>query len=297
MDWITGMQKAIDYIEDHLTETIDYDMVAAQSFSSSYHFQRVFSILCGYTIGEYIRNRRLSLAGAELASGDAKVIDVALKYGYENPDSFARAFLKFHGILPSQAKTSGQQLNSFSRLVLKISLEGGRTMKYTIKALPEMTVTGYSTRFSGSAKQRYPQQHDFMIDGNVRFVRYALGGMALDHTAEYCVISDVTEEDFRFTIGREIPTYFTTHLPKTVANYADMLDVIKIPAHTYVHVETSKGYFFMDESFSLYRQVVEEWLPTSGYVLTNAPEITIIHQYSDCKENCYVELLLPIEKV
>ena len=79
MDWIIGLQKAIDYIEDNLTETIDYEMVAARSFSSSYHFQRVFSILCGFTIGEYIRNRRLSLAGTELATSDAKVIDVALK--------------------------------------------------------------------------------------------------------------------------------------------------------------------------------------------------------------------------
>ena len=75
MDWITGMQKAIDYIEANLTEEIDYEKVAAQSFSSSYHFQRVFSILCGYTLGEYIRLRRLSLAGAELANGKEKVID------------------------------------------------------------------------------------------------------------------------------------------------------------------------------------------------------------------------------
>ena len=81
MDWITGMQKAIDYIEANLTEEIDYKKVAAESFSSSYHFQRVFSILCGYTLGEYIRMRRLSLAGAELVNGKEKVIDIALKYG------------------------------------------------------------------------------------------------------------------------------------------------------------------------------------------------------------------------
>lgn len=92
MDWIIGMQKAIDYIENNLTEMIDYEMVAVQSCSSSYHFQRVFSILCGFTVGEYIRNRRLSLAGRELATSDAKVIDIALKYGYESPDSFAKAF-------------------------------------------------------------------------------------------------------------------------------------------------------------------------------------------------------------
>ena len=96
MDWIIGMQKAIDYIEEHITEEIDYEMVAQQSFSSSFHFQRVFSILCGYTLGEYIRCRRLSLAGAELALGKIKVIDAAVKYGYDSPDSFGRAFQKFH---------------------------------------------------------------------------------------------------------------------------------------------------------------------------------------------------------
>ena len=130
MDWIIGMQKAIDYIEDNLTESIDYEKIAAQSFSSSYHFQRVFSILCGFTLGEYIRNRRLSLAGTELAASDAKIMDIALKYGYESPDSFAKAFQKFHGVLPSQARSNGGTLRSFSRLVLKLSLEGGSTMNY-----------------------------------------------------------------------------------------------------------------------------------------------------------------------
>ena len=83
MNWITGMQDAINYIEEHITENLDYNEIAAHSFSSSYHFQRVFSILCGFTVGEYIRSRRLSLAGEELACGDVKIIDAALKYGYE----------------------------------------------------------------------------------------------------------------------------------------------------------------------------------------------------------------------
>ena len=104
MNWITGMQKAIDYIEENLTEEIDYEKIAEKSYASSYHFQRVFGILCGYTLGEYIRLRRLSLAGAELSSGKEKVIDIALKYGYDSPDSFAKAFQKFHGITPSQAR-------------------------------------------------------------------------------------------------------------------------------------------------------------------------------------------------
>ena len=160
MDWITGMQKAIDYIEAHLTEEIDYEKVAAESFSSSYHFQRVFSILCGYTLGEYIRLRRLSLAGAALASGKEKVIDIALKYGYDSPDSFAKAFQKFHGMPPSEARAKGKMLKSFSRLSIKISLEGGSTMNYRIEEKDEMILTGYKRRFSGVPGEREEQEKD-----------------------------------------------------------------------------------------------------------------------------------------
>ena len=105
MEWVKGLQKAIDYIEDHITEDIDYAEIAKQAYSSSFHFQRVFHIICGYSIGEYIRNRRLSLAGTDLSSGNEKVIDIALKYGYNSPESFSRAFTKFHGITPVQAKS------------------------------------------------------------------------------------------------------------------------------------------------------------------------------------------------
>ena len=160
MDWITGMQKAIDYIEANLTEEIDYEKVAAQSFSSSYHFQRVFSILCGYTLGEYIRLRRLSLAGTELATGKEKVIDIALKYGYDSPDSFSKAFQKFHGITPAQARADGNMLKSFSRLSIKISLEGGSVMNYRIEEKDEIILTGYKRRFSGIPGERMEQEKE-----------------------------------------------------------------------------------------------------------------------------------------
>jgi AraC family transcriptional regulator len=116
MDWITGLQRAIDYMENHMTDELDYAEIARQAYSSSFHFQRVFGILCGYTLGEYIRNRRLTLAGCELASSNNKVLDAALKYGYDSPESFGRAFARFHGISPSQAKADGANLKSFSRL-------------------------------------------------------------------------------------------------------------------------------------------------------------------------------------
>ena len=101
MDWIQGIQRAIDYMEENITEELDLSEAAKRAYSSSFHFQRVFGMLCGYSAGDYIRMRRLSLAGEELSKGDAKIIDVALKYGYDTPEGFSRAFTAFHGISPS----------------------------------------------------------------------------------------------------------------------------------------------------------------------------------------------------
>lgn len=132
MDWIMGMQNAINFIEAHLTEALDYDAIAREAACSSFYFQRIFGILCGCSLGEYIRSRRLTLAGSELSAAGAKVIDVALKYGYDSPESFTRAFVKFHGITPSQAKRDGSTLKAFSRISVQISLKGGGIMDYKI---------------------------------------------------------------------------------------------------------------------------------------------------------------------
>ena len=96
--WNEGIVSAIAYMEDHLDTELNIDDIAEKACVSRFHFQRIFNALCGFTMGEYIRNRRLTLAAQELASSEAKVIDVALKYGYESPDSFARAFTRFHGV-------------------------------------------------------------------------------------------------------------------------------------------------------------------------------------------------------
>lgn len=132
MDWFAGIQNAINYIEEHLTEEIDYEEVSKEAACSSFYLQRIFSILCGITLGDYIRNRRLTLAGNELSVSDNKVIDIALKYCYESPESITRAFKGFHGITPSEAKKDGSKLKSFSRLSVKITLSGGNIMDYKI---------------------------------------------------------------------------------------------------------------------------------------------------------------------
>ncbi|MBD5113998.1 MAG: AraC family transcriptional regulator [Ruminococcaceae bacterium] len=142
-----GIQNAVQYIEDNLTEELNIDDIAIKAYVSSFHFQRIFSALCGFTVGEYIRGRRLSAAAQELSRSDAKVIDIALKYGYESHDSFTRAFTKFHGVSPSAAKENGAQLKSFAPLKIKLTLEGGTIMEYKIVKKAAFTVIGRSRRF------------------------------------------------------------------------------------------------------------------------------------------------------
>jgi len=128
MDWVCNIRKAIDYIEDNILNDINYEEIAKQIYSSSFHFHRAFSMITGITIGEYIRNRKLSLAGQELFITKAKVIDIALKYGYESPESFTKAFARFHGISPSEARISNANLKFFNPLIINFNLKGGFDM-------------------------------------------------------------------------------------------------------------------------------------------------------------------------
>ena len=298
MDWITGMQKAIDYIEANLTEEIDYEKVAAESFSSSYHFQRVFSILCGYTLGEYIRLRRLSLAGAELANGKDKVIDIALKYGYDSPDSFAKAFQKFHGITPSQARADGNTLKSFSRLSIKISLEGGSTMNYRIEEKDEMILTGYKRRFSGIPGERMEQEKEMYV--KTRPLQYILQGLSGDVVKNFDIITNIDDEGYDFYIASQLNEYCRNNLNKDGVlgeEFAKYYENVTIPKCTYAIFETERCAYPTMTFLDLRRKIASEWLPNSGYQLKNAPELVVTHWFEGEKRNQrYRELWIPIEK-
>jgi len=302
MDWITGMQKAIDYIEENLTEEIDYEKVAAESFSSSYHFQRVFSILCGYTLGEYIRLRRLSLAGAELANGKDKVIDIALKYGYDSPDSFAKAFQKFHGITPSQARADGSMLKSFSRLSIKISLEGGTIMNYRIETKPEIVLLGYKRHFDGTpyGELRNKQEEKFFV--STRAHQWMLKGMAKDKLSDYCVLTNMDDNGYDFYISATADKYEFDNLYNSDVTGIDFMEKfgfekIVIPERTYAIFETSKSKMPVPEYFDIRKQIATEWLSNNEYQMINAPEIAVYHWgivggYTERT----IELWIPIEK-
>ncbi len=146
--WIDGFQKSIEYIEENLSGTLDIEDIAAEAALSSFYYQRIFGAMCGMTVGEYIRARRMTLAAQELACSERKVIDIAVKYGYDSPDSFAKAFQRFHGISPAQARGTGVNLRSFAPLHIKITLEGGNMLDYNIVEKAPFTVIGIKKRFN-----------------------------------------------------------------------------------------------------------------------------------------------------
>ncbi len=175
--WIEGMQASIDYIEENLTEPLEIGAVAGTAGLSPFYYQRIFGALCGMTVGEYIRARRMTLAARELAGTDLKVIDAAMKYGYDSPDSFARAFQRFHGITPSAAKEPGAQLKSFAPLHIKISLEGGIMLDYRISEKAPFTVIGVKRRFnSDTSYQEIPKfWNEWLAQGENRPVMGSFG--------------------------------------------------------------------------------------------------------------------------
>ena len=153
-DWIEGFQASIDYMEQNLTKELDIERIAQKAALSSFYYQRIFGAMCGMTVGEYIRARRMTLAAQELNSKDVKVIDVAVRYGYDSPDSFAKAFQRFHGITPSQAREPGAPLRSLAPLHIKITLEGGNMLDYKIVEKAPFTVVGVKKRFSAETSYK-----------------------------------------------------------------------------------------------------------------------------------------------
>ena len=301
MNWMTGLQRAIDYVEEHILEDLDLENIAAQSFSSSYHFQRVFSIVCDMTIGEYVRSRRLSLAGADLARGDVKVIDVAMKYGYDNPDSFARAFQRFHGVLPSQVKAGDATLKSFSKIVLKLSMEGGASMNYRIEEKPEMILTGTKVRFHGEpwGEERAKQEEQWYV--TTRGVQWFLRGVAAGGDI-YQLVTNVDGEGYDFYYCHELEKWNREHLFDHVVTGVDFveglaLENIVVPKSTYLILEAKSEKNTVHDYQELLKQrvqIITEWMPEMGFELKDAPEIVVMHWMP--RSERFIQIWMPIEK-
>lgn len=175
--WIEGFQESINFMEQNLTDELNIEVIAGKAALSPFYYQRIFGALCGVTAGEYIRARRMTLAAQELSREDVKVIDIAVKYGYDSPDSFAKAFQKFHGITPSQAKEPGATLRSFAPLHIKITMEGGTMLDYRIVEKAPFTIVGVKRPFnSDTSCQEIPKfWNEWLAQGEKRPIMGTFG--------------------------------------------------------------------------------------------------------------------------
>lgn len=212
MEWTECIIDAINYIEDNLTEELTIEDIAHKVLISPFYFQKGFNMLCGFTVGDYIKKRRLSLAGSELVSTDEKVIDIALKYGYNSPDSFTKAFTRFHGATPTSVRKGEAMIKSFASLKINFTLEGGYTMDYKIVKKDQFTVVGISNVFNyDEAETEVPKLWEEYYQKGLSNIVCSVYGISIDENMEgnkfeyliadnYDPIKDISEEFITRTI-------------------------------------------------------------------------------------------------
>lgn len=284
MGWVEDIGEAVKYIEDNITQELKMEQIAKRACVSSFYFQKGFAMLCGFTVKDYIRQRRLSLAGSELASTDERVIDIALKYGYDSPDSFTKAFTRFHGATPTAVRRDGAMVKSFAPLKIKFRLEGGYIMDYKIVKKDAFTVAGLSGVFSYErAVEEVPafwQEYFQNVDERKLCGLY---GINIDE--------DMSGDEFEYMIADnysptdEMPDGYVTRV---------------IPAHTWA-VFPCKGPM-PERMAEVNRKIFSEWLPNNaeyqiaeGYNIEMYTDVTL-YPKGNRDENYYSEIWIPVRK-
>lgn len=285
MNIIHSLQKALDYMEDHLLEPITYEDVAKHVYMSNYHFHRTFSMIVGLTANEYIRNRRLSLAGQELTLSNKKVIDLAYKYGYETPESFTKAFVRFHGTTPNLVKRSGNNLKLYNRLLIKMIVEGGTVMNYRIKEREPFKLLAKVMAFP----------NDIVSDeGNTDIPDYwkacssdGTFDVLKSHTKNhdvYGVCAPLSEESTHFNYGIGMK-YEGGHVPTGF----EVWDV-KPTLWAIFKCEGDSPDCIGDT----WSRIFSEFLPSSGYTMLDDTDFELYSKEHD--DSCFCEVWIPVKK-
>ncbi|BCN31920.1 AraC family transcriptional regulator [Anaeromicropila herbilytica] len=297
MDWLTKMNEAIDYIENNLLEDIDYSIVAQKACCSSYNFQRMFSFITDVSLAEYIRRRRLTQAALELQNSNTKVIDVALKYGYDSPVSFSRAFANIHGITPNEAKQSGAELKAYPKISFQISIKGEKEMNYRIETKEAFDVFGIETIASLSGEdgfvsptELWQQSHQ---NGDYEKLFNSSGSLPKFISQDLCKIHGV--ENYRKTEGNTFPYMLCAFVSES--SKTDDYKIQHIPPQTYAIFPSEK--FKWDEDFNevlrnLQKRFYSEWLPTANYQRVAGANFEI---YGGDREYGYIELWFPVKQI
>ena len=260
-----------------MTEELDIEVIAGKAALSPFYYQRIFGALCGVTVGEYIRARRMTLAAQDLSREDVKVIDIAIKYGYDSPDSFAKAFQKFHGITPSQAKESGAPLRSFAPLHIKITMEGGTMLDYRIVEKAPFTIVGAKRRFnSDTSYQEIPKfWAEYMDQGEKRPIMGTFG---------VCV--DMGGKDF---------DYWIADLYKPWKDLPEDCETYQIPGSLWAQFICNGP--LPDSLQSVNTKIWSEWLPAlQGYELAGKYNLEVYGPPTENPEDYVSYIWIPLKK-
>ncbi|WP_265937824.1 AraC family transcriptional regulator [Bacillus thuringiensis] len=289
MDSLKNMNAAMQYIENNLTHEIDFKEVAKIAYCSEYHFKRMFSFLAGISLSEYIRCRRLTLAAFELKNNNVKVIDIAIKYGYNSPDSFARAFQNLHGITPSGARNSSHSLKAYSPMTFQLSIQGGNEMNYRIEEKEPFRIIGITKRvpivFNG-VNEEIASMWKSLNPESIQTLK------SLSNIEPTGIISASTN----FSEGRmeekgELDHYIGV---ATTKDCPEQFAQLEVAASTWAIFEAVGP--FPDALQNVWGRIYSEWFPSSNYELAEGPEVLWNEQKDISSPNFKSEIWIPVLK-
>ncbi|OKQ00272.1 AraC family transcriptional regulator [Paenibacillus sp. P46E] len=285
LEWLIRMKNALDYMESKMTEPMRIEDVARVAHVSPFHFQRMFSMLTGVTMADYIRKRRLTLAAQELAISKIRVLDVALKYGYDSPEAFAKAFRKAHGLTPSAAREPGVQLKAFPRLSFHLSLKGDQEMEYKIVEKTAFTVIGKSMEVTTRDGENFRRIPEFWNECNADGTSDKLIQLGTDpNWLGICMSMDMEKELLSYWIAVEGTPEMNTGGYETAV----------VPAASWA-VFTSTGP--MPHAIQkVWQRIYQEWFPGTGYEHTGGPEFELYPPGDTCAEDYVCEVWIPVMK-
>jgi AraC family transcriptional regulator len=295
VDWQERMNTALDYIEEHLEEEMDWERAAAEANCSTRHFLRMFEAIAGLGPGEYVRRRRLSRAALELARGGVKVIDLALRLGYETPDAFGRAFKRELGLTPSEARRPGAVLKTWPRFSFSVVLKGDKPMDFRIEHKEAFTLTGLPLATTTDGKKAYAEIPAFWKEcgnngGIERLCRAMPSGCPAGSGLGLIGVSaddlDPATGNFTYLISIETPDD-RSRLPSGCVD-------VKAPAGAWA-IFTARGP--LPKAFQeMNDRVWGEWFPESGYERAEGPNLEIYPEGDACAADYRCELWIPVKK-
>ena len=289
MNSLANMNAALQYIEENLTDEIDFHEVARLAYSSEYHFTRMFSFLAGITLSEYIRRRRLTLAAFELQHSQAKVIDVAVKYGYSSADAFSRAFQELHGVTPSKARNREQALKAFPRMNFQLTIQGGAEMNYRIEEKEAFRIIGLKKRVPIVFNGVNPEIAAMWGQLNAETIQMLKQQSNIEPKG---IISASTN----FSEGRmeekgELDHYIGV---ATTNDCPPGLAALEVAASTWAVFEAVGP--FPQTLQNTWGRIYSEWFPTSSYELAKGPEILWNAHKDTTSPTFQSEIWIPVVK-